>query len=195
LPTPEKVRATYASLSDFQLLKIANEEVDDLTDLGYQILQEELHKRNLYVREKIFQHEIPGENELDDFSDLIESLPCPGCGSSEKPLTGWITREVVSALVFTNSHECTIIGCEDCIEKWDRKNRRKTAIFGWWGLPWGISKTIKAINKNREADKDPQLESQKALDKFIVENIGYLRAFRHSKEKLLELLKVQNDRR
>ena len=191
----EKVRNTYASLTDDQLIQIANKEADDLTPLGYNILQEEINRRGLYVREKIFKHEIPDDVELDKFIDLIEGLSCPGCGSREKPLRSRITREVISMVVFTNSHECPIIGCEDCLKKWDRANRLKTALLGWWGLPYGIVKTYRALAKNRAADKAPQRENEDTFDQFIIENIGLLRAYQDDEEKLVQLLKRQNERR
>ena len=190
----DQVRSTYAALSDDQLIKIATKEADDLTDLGYEILTEEISKRGLFGGDIALDDSPPDDDEIDYFIDILETLPCPGCGSRNSYLKSRVTREVISAVVFTTSNECLIIGCEECIEKWDRFNRRKTYLLGWWGFP-GIIRTAQALSQNLRSAKSRNRESDSGFEHFVIENIGYLRAYKEDNQKLIKLLKAQNERR
>ena len=190
----EQVRSTYAALSDDQLIKIATDEADDLTELGYDILTEELVKRGLFGGDIAFDSSPIDEEEIDYYINILETLPCPNCGENHSYLKARLTRSVVSMVIVTHSNESIIIGCDKCVVKWDRFNRAKTYLVGWWGI-LGIIKTLQALVSNIRASKVRDRESEGCLANFVVGNIGYLRAYRKDKEKLLNLLRRQNENR
>ena len=187
----DKVRAKYAAFSDKLIIQIATEEAHELSDLGYQVLLEEISHRGLFEQNSALDNSFPSIDEIIFFIELIENLPCPGCGLNNSYLKTRVARKVAKA----NYQECTIIGCEDCITKWDRDIRAKTYKNGWRSFPSGIIKTISAFYYNKDAANSRFYENETTFRKFVLQNIGYLRAFQNDQGRLLEFLVGENAKR
>ena len=65
----------------------------------------------------------------------------------------------------------------------------KTAVLGWWGIPWGIVRTIQAISRNISNKRVHHSEEpNKYLRSFVLGRIGQLETYRNDKERLREII-------
>jgi len=79
---------------------------------------------------------------------------CPVCGNKSDRLNGTVTGEVYSFLVLTLSRKRLVIGCVSCLDKANDRALTKTALLGWWGIPWGPLFTIATIINNSSLKHD-----------------------------------------
>lgn len=70
---------------------------------------------------------------LAEFS--AESMPCPGCGSTERPLVfrGWV--RLVAFLWWARERRASGYVCEPCARTETTKTLVLNALLGWWSIP------------------------------------------------------------
>jgi len=65
----------------------------------------------------------------------------------------------------------------------------KTAILGWWGIPWGIIRTIQAINLNIKNKRSNHADGPNDyLRNFVLSRVGQIEAFKDNPNKLAEII-------
>jgi hypothetical protein len=114
----EELRETYAKLSNNKLIQIATQESGSLRPEALDILKEELHKRKLsdeYMTAVDIQQVVLTEEKKQFYYALIQTLPCPMCGSTSKQLNMALVSRVYSFIILTSYIKKPIIGCEDCL--------------------------------------------------------------------------------
>ena len=64
-----------------------------------------------------------------------ESVPCPGCGSTERPLVfrGWV--RLVGFLWWAREGRASGYVCEPCARDETTKTLFLNALLGWWSIP------------------------------------------------------------
>ncbi len=61
--------------------------------------------------------------------------------------------------------------------------------LGWWGIPWGIIRTIQAINQNLKSKKtNDSIEPNDYLRNFVLTKVGQFETYRNDKEKLQRII-------
>ena len=81
------------------------------------------------------------------------------------------------------------IACPDCLDKANSDALIKTAVLGWWGIPWGIIRTIQAIGQNIKSKKTHHLdEPNNYLRSFILARVGQFETYKDDKVKLREII-------
>ena len=75
----------------------------------------------------------------------LRDQPCPECGQAGVPLNGGVVASAMSFVVFTTHRSDTVIACPDCLGKEARRAAGKTAVLGWWGLPWGPIQSVRSL--------------------------------------------------
>ncbi|MCB0720550.1 MAG: hypothetical protein KDD65_19040, partial [Bacteroidetes bacterium] len=104
----------------------------------------------------------------------LRATACPWCGSTEASLNMLQIAYASSFVFLTNYKSELVLACPDCLQKMAKENAVSTAIFGWWGIPWGPIRTIQAIRKNakvRSYDWDRNAPSEE-LEAFLVQKPG-----------------------
>jgi hypothetical protein len=77
----------------------------------------------------------------------IHSGPCPKCGG-EGPVDVHISHNVFSMLIMTTRSSKPQICCQSCGRKAKIGALLSSAVFGWWGFPWGFIWTPIQITRN-----------------------------------------------
>jgi hypothetical protein len=93
---------------------------------------------------------------------IIAAVQCSVCGKATAQPRFLIFEQVVSVILVTHTQPKAGIYCSECAPKVALKASAMSAAFGWWGLPWGVIRTIGAIFTNafggkRKADVDEEL--------------------------------------
>jgi hypothetical protein len=78
----------------------------------------------------------------------VRSLPCPHCGSANSPLNATLVSEVMSFIFLTHLRRQVVIGCPACLDKAIQRAQVRTLLLGWWGIPFGIFRTVGAVAGN-----------------------------------------------
>ena len=172
----EMVRQHYVRVGDEELLRIIAEDGLLLTPEAKDIVMEEVRKRRLKPDVLPFVHAQLKEYsaaEIDVLCASLRRLPCTVCGQSDQLLNMTHGTRVFSLLVITNSSRFSLIACPDCMDKAMRKANIITALLGWWGLPWGIIRTIQALSNNISYGKSHHAPlPNKALKEFVNAHAG-----------------------
>jgi hypothetical protein len=128
----------------------------------------------------------------DDFDALCavaRSLDCPVCGSAAKPLNATLTAEVQSYIFLTRYNKKLKVACPDCLDKANNKALLNTALFGWWGIPWGLIRTPVAIYRNLSSKKTNHAgEANNYLRSYVLARVGMFEAYKNNKEKLQQVI-------
>lgn len=185
------VRETYQKMSDTELERVATQDAAGLTPEAQEIVKEEIRRRNLsttIIKGVQAQNKRYTIAEIDAYCELIRDLGCPSCGSDSK-LNGTLLNEVVSIVILTHYEKKVKIACPDCLDKASSGAIAKTAVLGWWGIPWGIVRTIQAISRNISNKRIHHLEEpNKYLRDFVLARIGQLETYRNDKERLRRIV-------
>jgi hypothetical protein len=194
----EMVQERYRRMTDNELIRIATQDAFGLTPEAMEVVKTEIRKRNLQMGEEIIrgveaQNREYTEEEIAVYCDIICNLPCPSCGSADEPLNATITAEVMSFVFFTQYKKSLKVGCPTCLDKANNAALTKTAIMGWWGIPWGIIKTLQALDRNWKSKQTNHVAYHNGhLFNFILANIGSIETYKEDEESLQQLL-VQNN--
>jgi hypothetical protein len=78
----------------------------------------------------------------------IEPICCSRCGKVTAQPRSTLYYSVFSALIITTRTPIQGIFCSACAKKAALKASLTSAIFGWWGFPWGPIWTIGSIIQN-----------------------------------------------
>jgi hypothetical protein len=115
------------------------------------------------------------EAEIEEYCALIQAVPCPICHSAAEPLNATVTSKVSSFIILTTWKKELAIACPKCLDKLSESATSHSIIVGWWGIPWGIIRTIKAISSNRKMAKSHHMPyPNTTLKAFVVENVRSL---------------------
>lgn len=192
-PSIEQLRKNYEGFNDGKLIKLAIEGAQRLRPEALELLKEIIKERGL--SENILkgidaQFQEIDHQVLSEYTDLLRKLPCPVCNSSKEKLNATITGKVVSFIVFTNYEKEVKVACPDCLDKQNKDAMVKSVLLGWWGIPWGIARTIRALIFNTQMKKQNRLtEANDTFNAFVLERIGCIETNKNNPAALQELIK------
>jgi hypothetical protein len=191
------VEEMYRSMSDEELIRVATQDAYGLTPEAMEVVKNEIARRNLdsgISKGVEAQNKTYSKEELSPYCELVSNLPCPTCSSNAEKLNGTIAYEVMSFIVFTQYKKKLKIACPYCLDKANNIALAKSAILGWWGIPWGFIKTIQAIAVNTQNRKTNHQDTPNDfLLAFVLNNIGQLEAYKNEPKKIEELLGRTNN--
>ena len=186
------VKEHYAGLTDSELIHIATTDAAGMTEEAQVVIKEEIWKRkldvNLMKAVAVQNHEATAD-EVDQYCEMIATLPCPRCADTRVRLNGTQTMEVVSVIIVTYTEKKLKVACPRCLNKLTDAALSKSALLGWWGIPWGIARTIGAIVHNNRIRKWHDFEiPNDCLRAFVIANIGQIEMHRNNKEQLHRII-------
>jgi hypothetical protein len=192
----EFVKQFYQRMSDEELIRTATQDAYGLTPEAMEVVKTEIRTRGLdqnIIKAVEAQNKEITLEEIDAFCDVVSKLTCPVCGSSSERLNATLTSEVMSFIFFTQSNRKIKIGCGHCLDKANENALIKSAVLGWWGIPWGIIRTPRAISVNIKSRRTNHLPVHNDyLRSFVVSRIGELETCKNDKERLQQILIRQN---
>ena len=179
-------------MSDDELIRIATTDASGLTPQAQEIIKEEVAKRKLdtnILKGVEAQNKSYSIEEIDKYCNLVQTLSCPICKTNSEKLNATMTSEVVSAIVFSTKNKKIKVGCPSCLDKANNSALTKSVLLGWWGIPWGIFWTIKAINDNLKSKRTNHIDTPNDyLRGFTVSKIGQLETYKDDKTKLQQII-------
>jgi predicted nucleic-acid-binding Zn-ribbon protein len=190
------VQETYQRMTDDELIRIATQDAHGLTPEAMEVIKTEIKKRGL--DESIYkgveaQNKTYTIEEVDTYCNVVSRLSCPSCGNTTERLNATVTGEVMSFIFFTTYNKKVRVGCPHCLDKANNNALTKTALLGWWGIPWGIIKTIQSIVLNLKSKRSNHSHDHNDyLRSFALSTIGELETYKDNKEKLQQILARQN---
>jgi|APLak6261672720_1056091.scaffolds.fasta_scaffold18238_1 hypothetical protein len=186
------IRDSYQKMSDDELIRIATTDASGLTPQAQEIIKEEVAKRKLdtnILKGVEAQNKSYSIEEIDKYCNLVQTLSCPICKTNSEKLNATMTSEVVSAIVFSTKNKKIKVGCPSCLDKANNSALTKSVLLGWWGIPWGIFWTIKAINDNLKSKRTNHIDTPNDyLRGFTVSKIGQLETYKDDKTKLQQII-------
>ena len=163
-------------MPDERLLQIALHEVGGLTHEGLAALSAELDTRSIDSAVRVAvesQTRDLSRRDVDELVAAIRKQPCPECGQTRRPLNGGEVADAKSFVLFTTFDSHTAVACPDCLARRAKRSAVVTALFGWWGIPWGPFYSVKALRRDirtiRQRDRD---DPSDALRTFVEEQPG-----------------------
>jgi len=191
-PNKEQLRATYEKLSDDKIIQLATGEAAKLRPEALEILKEIIKERNLsedIERGIDIQFKAIDEDTLAEYVELIRNQPCPVCNAAIEKLNASQIQTVYSFIVFTTYNKDFKIACPGCLTTANNNAMVKSALLGWWGLPWGIIRTIQALLFNAKMKKQNRLpESSEVLKAFVYSNLGRIETNRNNPAELQSII-------
>lgn len=190
------VHDTYHRMSDAELIRVATQDAYGLTPEAMDVVKAEIKKRGLgenIAKGVEAQNKTYTIQEIDTYCDIVSNLGCPICGTSTERLNATMISEVMSFLFFTQYSKKIKIGCPHCLDKANENALIKSAVLGWWGVPWGIIRTPQAISLNIKSKRTNHLQQHNDfLRIFVLGKIGELETYKGDKEKLQHIISRQN---
>jgi hypothetical protein len=191
----QRVRDYYSSLSDNELIRASTGDASGLTPEAMEIVKEEISKRGLgesVIKGMQAQNRPIEKEEMDEYIAYVREQPCPSCGNNHDKLNGAIVSKVSSYVIFTQDRRTVVVACPSCIRKAQKGALTHSLLFGWWGIPWGIVRTVRSILVNtkhkgyiREGAPTPTLRH------FVTVNIGSLVHQKSRNEDLASLISTR----
>jgi hypothetical protein len=186
------VRENYRKLTDAELIQAATTDAVGLTPEALEVVKEEIARRKLdsnIIKGLEAQNKIYSIEEIDTYCDIVRKLACPTCGASDKLLNGTMTSEVISFILFTQRSKKLKVACPDCLAKANNDALAKTAVLGWWSIPWGPIRTIQAIVHNLKSKENIHSETpNNHLRSYTISRIGELETYKNDKDKLQQII-------
>ena len=178
-PAPE-FQARYHSLSNLELESIALKQSVTLPVEALVVLRKELDRRGLsqsFRRGIEAQVKAWTKGDLATFIEQYRHRPCPRCGVQGKTLNGVPGAVARSFVVTSTIRTKLVIGCSICIKAELEHLSRQSLLFGWWGVPWGPVRTVRALALNSRAktaaaSREPTPE----LWNYIASHVGEIAA-------------------
>ena len=191
----EFIRDNYQRMSDDELIRIATTDASGLTPEAQHIIQEEVAKRKLdtnILKGVEAQNKSYPIEEIDKYCNIVQNLSCPICKTNSEKLNATMISEVLSAIVFSTKNKKLKVGCPSCLDKANNRALTKSILLGWWGIPWGIFWTIKAINDNLKSKKTNHLDTPNDyLRSFTISKIGQLETYKDDKQRLQQIIMTE----
>jgi hypothetical protein len=185
------IQERYEQMSDAELTTLMTD-ASGLTPEALEIAKNEIKKRDMNPR---FSAVLDAQNkslsigEINYYCSLINGLNCPICGNGIDKLNATLTAEVTSFIFITLYKKKTHIGCPDCLDKLTNSALTKTIIFGWWGMLFGIIRSIQAIILNSKSKQGNHADSpNQCLRSFALSNIGQLEAYKDNPAKINQFI-------
>ncbi|PWS29406.1 hypothetical protein DHW03_06200 [Pedobacter yonginense] len=189
------IEKTYEQMSDSELIRITTTSAQGLRPEVFGIIENEIKKRNLdlnILNGALAQNMEYSIEEIEHYSQFLRNLPCPICNNETEKLNGTSSHKVKSFIFVTVSETEPTIACPNCLDKTNNSAIISTALFGWWGIPWGIFKTPIYIYRNFRDKKENRIDSSnKTLLSFTLSNIGKIEAYKDDKGKLQEIIELK----
>lgn len=186
------VRENYQKKTDAELIQAATTDAIGLTAEAMEVVKEEIIRRKLdpsIIRALEAQNKTYTLEEIDSYCNLIRQLHCPICGSSVYPLNATMTSEVISFVIFTQWNKKLKIACPHCLDKANESALTKTALPGFWGIPWGIIRSVQAIGQNMKSKKTNHTDTANDfLRSYVLSRIGELESCKDSKQQLQQII-------
>ena len=175
-----------------ELIEAATTDAIGLTPEALEVVKEEIIRRKLdtnIIKGLEAQNKTYSLEQVDKYCNLIRELDCPSCGADHTQLNATMTSEVMSFIFFTRHTRKIKVACPDCLDKANSNALATTAAFGWWGIPWGIIRTIQAIGHNIKSKKTNHSNTPNDyLRSYTLSRIGKLEAFKDDKNKLQQMI-------
>jgi hypothetical protein len=191
-PSLEELRKNYEHYDDNKLIRIATEEATSLRPEALVLIKQIIEERGLatdILNAVDAQIKPLNQHTLTTYTELLRNQPCPVCNSTANRLNATLTATVMSFIIFTNYTKELKIACPDCLDKKSNNAILKSALIGWWGLPWGIIRTVQSLILNSKMKKQNRLpEANDLLKAYVVSNVGRVEASKNNPEKLQELI-------
>jgi len=188
----ELVRQNYQKITDEELVRVATQDAVGLTPEAQEVVRQEIEKRKLdpnIVKGVQAQNLSYSTDDVDAYCKLIQDLNCPVCGSSSEKLNATLTAEVVSYIFVTHYKKRIKVACPKCLDKANNVALLKSATLGWWGIPWGIVRSIQSIIINlKNKRKNHTGIPNESLKRFALSKIGQLETYKDNKEKLQQII-------
>ena len=191
----EQIRKNYKEADDSKIIYLARNEVGSLHPDVIQILADEIQNRELdpdLIQGIIDQTRELTEEEVVKLKFKITGLPCPECRQKTSPLVGTLLREVKSFIVITTYNKRGIISCKLCGNRERKETIMMTALFGWWGFPWGFFRTAQTLAASVADKKRQDVLSDEILVDFVARNIGSIRALGNKEDELIDFIYEMN---
>jgi len=189
----EFVEDYYRNMADNELLRAVTQDARNLTPEAIEVIELELKRRNLHGKASsavAAQNRQYTLEEIDAYAGLLQNLPCPRCGKTSKKLNGGQMAEAVSVIIFSTLTTYVSIACPQCLDELSDKAQTKTALLGWWGIPWGPIRSVRAFNINRLSRKvHHSVTPNKYLRSFVLAHIGEIEMDRNNSNKLSLIIK------
>lgn len=190
------VQQTYQRMSDEELIRTATQDAYGLTPEALEVAKAEIRKRGLdesIIKGLEAQNKELTPEEIDTYCESISKLSCPICGNSAERLNATMTSEVMSFIFFTQYKKKIKVGCGHCLDKANENALLKSAVLGWWGIPWGLIRTPKAIVTNLKSKRtNHSPDHNNYLRNFVLNRIGELETYKDDEQKLKQILARQN---
>jgi hypothetical protein len=191
-PGIDELRKNYESFADDKLIRVATEEATGLRPEALVLLKQIIEERGLstdVIKGVDAQFQKADEKTVNEYCELLRKLPCPLCNGEYEKLNATITATVMSFLVMTNYRKEFKIGCPDCLDKLNKNATIKSALMGWWGFPWGLIRTPKALMFNSKMKKEHHNpEPTAVLKTFVSQRVGRIEANRHNHDGLVDII-------
>ncbi len=187
------VKEMYRNLSDAELIRLASTDAQGLTAVAKEAIKEEIIFRKLdpgIIKAVDIQNKTIDINELNGYCELIKNSDCPKCGKPSV-LNAIITSETMSFIIFTRQSKKLVIGCRECLQRENNTALFTTLGLGWWGMPWGVIRSIGSISNYIRAHNT--LKNDEINDdfrRFVLAHIGLFQMYKDQPERLYNI--VQN---
>ena len=186
------VRENYQKKTDAELIQAATTDAVGLTPEALEVVKEEILKRKLdtsVIKGLEAQNKTYTIEEVDKYCNIIRQLNCPTCGTSHTPLNATMTSEVMSFILVTKWSKKLRVACPNCLDRANESALTKTALLGWWGIPWGFIRSIQAIGQNVRNKKTNHSDTPNDfLRSYALSKIGELETYKDNKEKLQQII-------
>jgi hypothetical protein len=197
-PTSEQLSITYKNLPDDKLIRLAITDAAGLRPEALELLKAEIKSRGLdegIIRGIEVQLNDIDDSQLNNYVTLVRNQACPTCGDQSQQLNAALSSTVISAIIFTHYKKAFSIGCPSCLKKANQKATLKTALLGWWGFPWGLIRTPRALVYNIRTGKRINTgEPTDILVDFIKNNTGIIESVKNNDQSLQVLLTNLNNK-
>ena len=191
------IKENYKNFDDYKIEKIASEEAGSLRPEVLDILKAEIKKRNLnlnLIDSVDSQTKELTESEFNEYCGILRNHPCPKCNSKTQKVNATMVGRVVSMLIMTNYEKSLKVACSNCLDEMHSKANMKSALLGWWGIPWGPIQTIRSFMFNSSMKKNNRSEKPNEIfTSFILSNIGIMEKAKTEPEKLTEFINRTNN--
>lgn len=186
------IQERYEQMSDAELTSLVNDDASGLTPEALEIAKNEIKKRGmnpLFATVLDAQNKSYSIEEIDYYCSLINGFNCPICGNGNDKLNATLTAEVMSFIVVTQYKKKIHVGCPDCLDKLTNSALTKTIVLGWWGIPFGIIKSIQAISLNFKGKQSNHADSpNQCLRDLVLSNIVQLEVYKGNPEKINQFI-------
>ena len=186
------VRERYQQMSDDEIVRVLTQDASGLTNEALEVVTEEIRRRNLdpnINRGVAAQQKTYTVGQIDAYCEIIRGLPCPVTGSTSEKLNATLTIDVVSYIFLTQYKKRIVVGSPAALDKANTNSTIRSALFGWWGIPWGLIRTPQAIFQNMKNKKTNHLDRPNDhLRSFVLTHIGQIETYKEYPDKLREII-------